>query len=179
MDIIEALTAHHATLRHLLRAAENDPSLFDEAVKHLVVHHTMEEKYFYEILVKLPQSRHDALEYINEHHIVDLIINDAKSMPRDHELYAVKVEGLGEYTSHHLDEEEVEVFPAARQVLGQQTLDELAVKFEQAKKALLGVQVPEVDDGLVQGDARSDGAPPASDEQGIGLGIGSLKQTSS
>ena len=45
MDIITALVDHHGVLRQLYQKSENDPAVFEEFTRHLVVHHTMEEKY--------------------------------------------------------------------------------------------------------------------------------------
>ena len=53
MSIINELVAHHTTLRQLYAQSENDPQAFDEFMRHLIVHHTMEEKYFYDLLAKI------------------------------------------------------------------------------------------------------------------------------
>jgi hypothetical protein len=53
MDIITPLVDHHRTLRQRYQASEKDPSQFAEFTRHLVVHPTMEEKYFYELLQKI------------------------------------------------------------------------------------------------------------------------------
>ena len=47
--ITNELVAHHATLRQLYAKSENDPNVFEEFTRHLIVHHTMEEKYFYDL----------------------------------------------------------------------------------------------------------------------------------
>jgi NAD(P)-dependent dehydrogenase (short-subunit alcohol dehydrogenase family) len=44
MDIMAALIDHHGTLRQLYQKSESDPAVFEEFTRHLVVHHTMEEK---------------------------------------------------------------------------------------------------------------------------------------
>jgi hemerythrin superfamily protein len=195
MNITDALTAHHATLRQLALQAKTDPAMFDEFIRHLIVHHTMEEKYFYDFLEQKQEARYDALEAVNEHHIIELIIKDAESFPRDHERFAVKVESLGEYTSHHLDEEEAAVFPAAQPLFSEQEHAALGRLFLQAKDILLGAVPPEVPKGLVKSgagrpkssllatasEAATARAAPAqegdatSGRAGIGLGIGSLK----
>ena len=46
MEIIAALIDHHGTIRHLYQKSESDPSDFEEFTRHLVIRHTMEEKYF-------------------------------------------------------------------------------------------------------------------------------------
>ncbi len=159
MDIITALVDHHTTLRQLYAASENDPSQFAEFSRHLVVHHTMEEKYFYDLLEMKADARHDALEAVNEHHIIELIIKDAEGFPREHANFPIKIEGLGEYTTHHLDEEEAEIFPLARTL------------FLEAKEKLLNIELPDVPQAI-QEQARTT-RPTASSSRG--LGIGSLK----
>jgi len=77
MSITNELVAHHTTLRQLYAQSEIDPKAFDEFTRHLIVHHTMEEKYFYDILKVIPEAEHDALEAVNEHHIIEMIIKDA------------------------------------------------------------------------------------------------------
>ena len=76
----------------------------------------MEEKYFYDLLGSFAEAEHDSLEAVNEHHIIELIIKDAQGFPRDHQNFPIKIEGLGEYTSHHLDEEEADIFPMAQKL---------------------------------------------------------------
>lgn len=195
MNITDALTAHHATLRQLYLRAKTDPALFEEFMRHLIVHHTMEEKYFYDFLEQKEEARHDALEAVNEHHIIELIIKDTETFPRDHERFAIKVESLGEYTNHHLDEEEAEVFPAAQPLFSEQEHAALGKLFLEAKDKLLSAVPPEIPRGLIQSGSgrpkRAPGTAPAargaesaaggkgaapSDRAGIGLGIGSLRR---
>ena len=76
MNIVDELTEHHGVLRQLFERSKTDPNVFGEFIQNLTVHHTMEEKYFYDILETDPQGRHDALEAVNEHHIIELIIKD-------------------------------------------------------------------------------------------------------
>jgi hypothetical protein len=142
----------------------------------------MEEKYFYDILQTYSQAEHDALEAVNEHHIIEMIIKDADGFPRDHNHFEIKVEGLGEYTLHHLDEEEEEVFPLAEQLLAADDLQQLGALFEQAKKAFLDISLPDLPKSLAakvaQYEAKPDKSGPAEKGGGspvsIGLGIGKL-----
>jgi hemerythrin-like domain-containing protein len=188
MNITDALTSHHGILRQLFEQSKTDPSVFDEFIHNLVVHHTMEEKYFYDVLEAQPQARPDALEAVNEHHIIELIIKDAERFPRDHERFPVKIESLGEYTTHHLDEEEMKIFPMAEQLLPETDLATLGALFEEAKGKLLGIKLPELPPG-VAGKGRKKisvvgkkaGKEPAPLSKGgkvapQGLGIGSLKK---
>ncbi|MCU0574325.1 MAG: hemerythrin domain-containing protein [Syntrophobacteraceae bacterium] len=144
MDVVDALVSHHGVLRQLYLQSETNPEIFEELMRQLVVHHTMEERYFYELLEGFPQARRDALEAVNEHHIIELIIKDAERFPRDHERFSVKVESLGEYTTHHLDEEEAQIFPLARQLFTLEDLNTLGRLFTEAKDKLLGVVLPDL-----------------------------------
>ena len=178
--ITNELVAHHATLRQLYAQSENDPSVFEEFTRHLIVHHTMEEKYFYDILKAIPDAEHDSLEAVNEHHIIELIIKDAEGFPREHDHFPIKIEGLGEYTNHHLDEEEMEIFPLAQQVMSAEVLDTLGKLFVEAKNLLLGIKLPDVPGAIATQAAKSvPGSQPAVIGPGTttahGLGIGSLK----
>jgi hemerythrin-like domain-containing protein len=170
MNIVDALVDHHGVLRDLYRQSETDPAVFEEFVRHLVVHHTMEEKFFYDYLERVRSARHDALEAVNEHHIIELIIKDAQGFPRDHENFPIKIEGLGEYTSHHLDEEEQEIFPLARQLFSEADMNTLGDLFEEAKDRFLSLQAPEAPKNI-----DTSGAPAAAGTA-RGLGIGSLKR---
>lgn len=181
MNVIEALIAHHATLRQLYRQAEVSPDRFETFIHHLVVHHTMEEKYFYDLLGSFKDAEHDSLEAVNEHHIIEMIIKDAEGFPRDHRNFPIKIEGLGEYTVHHLDEEEAEIFPLALQLFDSADLITLGGLFEEAKGKLLQVTTPELPKALAVKFAidkpkitkiseTASPSPPAN--TAIGLGIG-------
>jgi len=180
MSIINELVAHHATLRQLYAQSENDPQAFEEFTRHLIVHHTMEEKYFYDILQEIAAAEHGALEAVNEHHIIELIIKDAEGFPREHNQFPIKIEGLGEYTVHHLDEEEMEIFPMSQQVISAEDLDTLGQLFVEAKNKLLGIKLPEVPAKIGAKIAQTAAPPRAAavrpgSTTARGLGIGSLK----
>lgn len=171
MDIVDALVGHHQELRQLYRESEENPDRFAEFTRHLIVHHTMEEKYFYDLLQKIAEARHDALEAVNEHHIIELIIKDAEGFPREHRDFPIKIEGLGEYTIHHLDEEETAVFPLARSLFDPGDLSALGKLFLEAKEILLTLALPAVP---AQVASRAGGARRVQSSS-YGLGIGSLK----
>lgn len=195
MNVIDALVDHHETLRQLYQDSLANPEVYDDFLRHLVVHHTMEEKYFYDIMERFEAARHDALEAVNEHHIIELIIKDTERFPRDHERFAIKVEGLGEYTGHHLDEEENEIFPLARKVFAEEDLNTLGRLFEEAKNKLLGVALPAVPKKIggtqpktaggassekrsaeTKGDTDPRASIGAAKGGAFGLGIGGLKE---
>ena len=180
MSIIDDLVSHHGVLRQLFNESMNDPKAFVEFTRHLVVHHTLEEKYFYDILQNYTEAEHDALEAVNEHHIIELIIKDSEGFPKEHEHFPIKIEGLGEYTTHHLDEEEADIFPMSQQVMPADDLETLGKLFVGAKENALGVKVPDVPDPIANRAAKTMKRPQArtagtGTSTAMGLGIGSLK----
>jgi hypothetical protein len=149
MDITVQLTEHHTILRQLFEQSKTQLNVFDDFIHHLTVHHTMEEKYFHDVIEQEAQAHHDALEAVNEHHIIEMIIKDAERFPRDHERFSIKVESLGEYTTHHLDEEEAEIFPMAQQLLTADELATLGKLFTEARDKLLSVALPKIPGSIV------------------------------
>ncbi len=143
----------------------------------------MEEKYFYDLLEGFAQARRDALAAVNEHHIIELIIKDSERFPRDHERFSIKIESLGEYTTHHLDEEEAQIFPMARQLFTAEDLNTLGRLFAEAKDKLLGAVPPELPPTLSAKRPKPVKAikpeplttAQALSNPAVGLGIGSLK----
>jgi len=109
-------------------------ALFDE----LAAHETMEEEMLY------PAIREDAsrdgkemiLEGFEEHHVADEIIEELKELDPEAENYDAKFKVLQENVEHHLEEEELELFPEARKVLGDRA-EEIGEKLEARKKELM------------------------------------------
>ena len=188
MNITQALVDHHGVLRQLFAQSKTNIAVAEDFIRHLIVHHTMEERYFYDLLEKEAQAHEMALEGVNEHHIIEMIIKDLERFPRDHERFAIKIESLGEYTSHHLDEEELKIFPMAEQLFPQENQATLGTLFVQAKTMLLGITLPPVP-GLAgaraskplmgakkQKEAQTKPAAEATKTLPPDLGIGSLRK---
>ena len=67
MNITQALVDHHGVLRQLFEQSKTNIAVAEDFIRHLTVNHTMEEKYFYDILKGDPQAHNKALEAVNEH----------------------------------------------------------------------------------------------------------------
>jgi hypothetical protein len=109
-----------------------------------------------------------------------MIIKDAQGFPPEHEHFPIKIEGLGEYTTHHLDEEEMEIFPMSQQVMSAEDLDALGKLFVEAKDKLLGIKLPDVPGAIAAPTAKPVAGPQSlgsgsGKTTALGLGIGSLK----
>lgn len=137
--ITEALTRHHDVIRDLFKKTIDDGSHFEKLQNHLTIHHKNEEKFLYDLLEEKKKTRHGALEAIEEHHVIEMLLNELSDFPRDHERWVIKLEVLEEYTRHHLEEEESDVFPEVSDVLDEKRRNELGAEFDKVKEKQLSV----------------------------------------
>jgi iron-sulfur cluster repair protein YtfE (RIC family) len=108
--------------------------LFDE----LAAHETMEEEIFYPAIKESAssQGKELVLEGFEEHHVADEIIAELKELDPEAENYDAKFKVLQENVEHHLDEEESDLFPEAREALGDRA-DEIGEQLQARKKELM------------------------------------------
>lgn len=148
MNVLEVLKDDHATVDRLfaniLSTASNDKSqrqkLFESLKTALIAHAHAEEQVFYPPLREKQQSHDIVEEGIEEHHQVEAMLRKMQSIPMDSDDWIDAVQKLKEDVQHHVREEESEIFPKARQLLGDQTLDGMTenlmrVKEQEAKSA--------------------------------------------
>lgn len=143
MNVLEILKSDHEAVDRLFSAIQSTPSadrakrekLFGTLKETLIKHAHAEEKVFYPPLHER-QSAHDLIEEgIHEHHSMEERIQRMAGIPADSDDWMDEVAGLKECVQHHVQEEETEIFPKARQLLGEQALDDLAGKVQEAKEA--------------------------------------------
>jgi len=146
MDALELLTADHNRVRGLFtrfQAAEgsNDgeaarlaATIFEE----LEVHTRIEEELFYPAVTKSNEEIHELVtEGIEEHHVVDEIMAEARQLDPSDEAWAAKVKVLIENVEHHAEEEEQELFPLVRKAFDADARAQLGQRLE-ARKAEMG-----------------------------------------
>ncbi len=149
MDAITLLREHHDLLRKLSKelsettekAVETRKKLLKRLEAELKAHTTIEEELFYPAFLEASDDVKDermVAEGIEEHRAAD-----AKVIPDLHKTdpSTVKWSGdakvLKDYIFHHLEEEEEEMFPRVRELLGRAALQELGDLMEARKKELL------------------------------------------
>jgi len=146
MDALELLTADHNRVRGLFsrfQAAEgsNDAmaqrlaaTIFEE----LDVHTKIEEEIFYPAIKACGEEIADLVaEGLEEHHVVDALMTEAKGLDPSHEEWAAKLKVMIENVEHHAEEEEQELFTLVRKALNADARSELGQRLE-AMKAQLG-----------------------------------------
>jgi hemerythrin superfamily protein len=108
----------------------------DQIIEALSVHAAIEEQHFYPtVREKKADIEDDVLEALEEHHVVKWTLSELKDMDPKHERFDAKVTVLIEMVRHHVEEEEGEMFPAVREVMGRKALQELGEVMEKAKTA--------------------------------------------
>ena len=146
MDALELLTADHNRVRGLFarfQAAEgeNDAQaarLAEKIFTELDVHTNIEEQLFYPMVTKLNEEIHDLVtEGLEEHHVVDSLMEEIKGLTPSDEHWAAKMKVLIENVEHHAEEEEEELFPKVRKAMDENARTELGRQLE-ARKAQMG-----------------------------------------
>jgi hemerythrin-like domain-containing protein len=147
MDALTLLKEDHDRVRKMLnegeetteRAEKTRTELFSKLKTELEIHERIEEEVFYPALKQHPKARELALEGYEEHHVVDQILAELEQTPVTDETWTAKFKVAKENLEHHIEEEEGEMFKAARQALSREELQELGQRMAELKQ--LGQQV--------------------------------------
>jgi hypothetical protein len=142
MDAIELLEHDHKNVKKLLEeideteanALEKRRELFERIRHEMQVHEKIEEQIFYPALKDHPRAKDIVLEGYEEHHAVDVLLDELDDVPFDDERWAPKMTVIKENIEHHIEEEEEEMFEKARSILDDSDLARLGEQMEQLKK---------------------------------------------
>lgn len=144
-DAITLLKQDHTNVRKLLsdldeaEGAEARRSLIEEIEQEVRFHSTVEEEIFYPAYkeaVSTKDERKLFFEAAEEHHLIDIVLEEISEEGPSSELFAAKGKVLKDLIEHHADEEEKEMFPTARKHMGADQLEELGAQILEMKDAL-------------------------------------------
>jgi hemerythrin-like domain-containing protein len=138
MDALTMLTEDHEKVRKLLddlertteRGIKTRTELFATIKGELTLHEIIEEEIFYPALKEHPKAKEIVLEGYEEHHVVDQVMGELESTPVEDETWGAKAKVMKENLEHHMEEEEGDMFKAARSVFGKEELEELGSRME-------------------------------------------------
>ena len=140
MTLFEALRGDHDTQRTLLDLlvktegnSEGRDELFHKVKAELQHHAAAEERALY-----IPMMEHDATQEkarhsIAEHHEIDELIEALEGTDYSSPGWLASAQKLPHLVTHHLDEEEQEVFQAAGRVLGDDQKQDLAAVYRRER----------------------------------------------
>jgi hemerythrin-like domain-containing protein len=121
------------------RAEKTRAEIFAKLKEEMLIHERIEEEIFYPALKEHPKAKDVVLEGFEEHHVVDEIMGELEATDVTDEQWAAKFKVMKENIEHHIEEEEGEMFDAARQVFSREELEDLGTSMMELKK--LGQQV--------------------------------------
>jgi hypothetical protein len=145
MDALELLKADHDKIRKLLaelegtteRGVRTREELFATIKGELTVHEIIEEEIFYPELKTNPRAREIVLEGYEEHNVVDTLMGELEETRVDDETWGPKAKVMKENIEHHVEEEEGEMFAAARKVFEKSELEDLGARMERRKQSAM------------------------------------------
>src|SRR5712664_3491462 len=140
VNAIDLLKQQHKEVKDLFEKIEKagpdeKERLFDELADALAVHAAIEEQHFYPA-TKDARTEELLQEAVEEHLSVKRIIADLLEMEPDDAQFDAKIKVLEEQVSHHVEEEENELFPKVRKVHSRDELEDLGVLMEQTAEEL-------------------------------------------
>lgn len=139
MNAIELLKADHDKVDRLfqkVKATDEDEhkELFKKIKAELDVHTHIEEKIFYPRLKQEKELEDITLEGIEEHHQAKMFLRELANLTEDSEKFEPKLKVLMEDITHHVQEEEGEMFPKVEKVINAEELEKLGKEMEEEKK---------------------------------------------
>jgi predicted DNA-binding protein len=143
MNALSMLEADHIKVKRLLaelestteRGVKTRAELFATIKGELTLHEIVEEEIFYPALKAHPKATDIVLEGYQEHHVVDLLMGELEQLDVADETWGPKATVMRENIEHHIEEEEGEMFPAARQVFDRSELESLGERMTARKES--------------------------------------------
>ena len=127
MNAIDMLKQDHRMVEELFAEIEKAQDadvreqLFIELADALAVHAALEEQIFYQAC-KSEDTEDTLLEALQEHLQAKRLLADLLDMDPADDVFMAKIAVLKEEIEHHVEEEENEVMPKARRLLGEDML---------------------------------------------------------
>lgn len=142
MDIYKALKQDHEEVKKMLeklsesteRAVKTRQATFQKLKAELIAHSRAEEEVLYTALREHEETRDNALEGGEEHHLVDILLQELTELDVSDEHWTAKITVLKEMIEHHVEEEEGEVFKTAKKLFSDEEARAMGEAFQQHKK---------------------------------------------
>lgn len=151
-DIFDRLKQDHDLHRSLLEqiAAAADgqrQQLFERFKVEVTAHAAAEEETLYATMLTREELRHDAVHSVAEHKEIGELIEDLAGADPAASDWSERFGALEHRYTHHIDEEERDMFPAASEGLSDEKVAELRAVFEMRKPRELARAEAGVDEG--------------------------------
>ena len=146
-DAIALLKKDHEKVRGLLKKLESASlrgdgradELLQQIDREVKIHSQVEEEIFYPAFHEAARTKEENklfFEAKEEHHVVDMVMPEVSDGDGGTEGFAGRAKVLKDLIEHHADEEEKQMFPAAKKLMGRDELRELGRRIKQRKQEL-------------------------------------------
>lgn len=130
MDAIDMLKDQHRQVEKLFKQigkskGEQKRRAFIDVADALAIHATIEERHFYPA-VKAKRTEDILLEALEEHLSIKRTLSDLLRTDMEDETFDAKMKVLEEEVTHHVGEEESDLFPRVRKLLDRDQLEAIA-----------------------------------------------------
>ncbi|MFY1664343.1 hemerythrin domain-containing protein [Pseudomonas sp. Pseu.R1] len=144
MNAIDLLKADHERVKAILtqlsesteRGVKKRVDLLAKLEMEITIHTKLEEEILYPAFKEAGSKEQDIMYYEakEEHRTVDsLVLPDLKNTDPSTPEFSGRMKVVKELLEHHIEEEESEMFPQAKKLLGKAKLDELGAQMEAMK----------------------------------------------
>ena len=131
MDAVELLSSQHREVEKLFKEIENaenaedKEALFEDLADKLAIHAKIEEQFFYPA-VNEKKTEDMVLEAFVEHTSVKRLLADLLEADPSEPAFDAQIKVLKEQIEHHVEEEEGQLFPAAKKLLSKDEMTAIA-----------------------------------------------------
>lgn len=153
--IYEKLKSDHDKHRGLLaKLAETEGDsrerreLWNKFYYDVGAHAAAEEEAFYSKLMADSDGQSEGRHSVAEHHELDRIMQELNEMDMSSPGWLTRFKTLKDRYEHHIEEEEEDIFPVAKGVLGGDKAGEFAAKFAERKEEERKLVDEKADDAL-------------------------------
>ena len=139
-DIFDRLTQDHNRHREMLEtladtsgdSAERD-DMFKKFRIEVSAHAAAEEETLYAVMLQDPDLREEGQHSVSEHKEIDDFLEELQETDMSSPGWLATFKKMRHRYEHHIDEEEEEIFPAAKEELAKGVPEELKAKFDKRK----------------------------------------------
>ena len=138
MDVLKFLEDEHDEVKEVFKKLEQAEGasatrLWNQLKSMLTLHEELEETYFYPQLKEEKKTEDLVLESYEEHHVMDVLIEEISQLEPSAENWQAKIKVLQENTEHHIEEEEGSLFPKVRKIWDTRKREEVGRQMQQRK----------------------------------------------
>lgn len=142
-ELFDLLEKDHDEVKNLLKQlkktdngdAKKREDLFAKVKSEITPHQEAEEKVLYPPLQENGETRDDALESIEEHHVAKLLLRELDDMNKDSDKWLAKLKVFKEVVEHHIEEEEDEIFKDMKKAFSDEKAKQVVNDFKKEKEA--------------------------------------------